>query len=245
MDINNLVEIGLTESQAKGYLAIIEAGELTPSELGLKINEKRTTSYMVLDKLEQLGLAEKCDDSAKLKYKPTNPLALESLILNKKKQLAEVESKMRATLPKLISYFYNFTEKPGIRLLEGVNGLKEVYADTLRTKKPITFLRSPVEVNFLGQEFYDKYRLRRAKLGIVTTAYTQKKSITDDAQRSADDKQLLVQRHWIDSDSYNEPVEINIYGDKVALIAFGNDPMGFIIQNQKIADSIIKLIELL
>jgi sugar-specific transcriptional regulator TrmB len=242
MDVNNLTEIGLTESQARAYLAIIEAGEISPSELASKINEKRTNGYMVLDKLEQLGLVIKSSNSTKLKYKPTNPLALETLILNKKKQLADVETRMRATLPKLVSYFYNFTEKPGIRLLEGVEGLKEVYTDTLRTKKPITFLRSPVEVDFLGQEFYDKYRLKRAKLGISTEAYTQSISKENDEFRSSDDKQLLINRHLISQNSYSEPVEINVYGDKTALIAFGNQPMGVIIQNDKISNAILKLI---
>ena len=44
---------------------------------------------------------------------------------------------VKQSMPQMLSYFYSFTEKPGIRLLQGEEGLKEIYQDTLRTKKDI------------------------------------------------------------------------------------------------------------
>ena len=46
---------GLTESQAKGYLALIEHGMLTPTELADHTSESRTNAYMICEKLEKLG----------------------------------------------------------------------------------------------------------------------------------------------------------------------------------------------
>ena len=241
MDSKMLVEIGLTLSQAKSYLNLIESGELSPAELAKRCGENRTTTYMILDKLEQLGLVEK-GGNKKITYKATNPLALEALILKQKKDIAETESKIRAFMPKLVSYYYTFTEKPGIMLVEGKEGLKEIYTDTLRTKKDITFLRSPVEVDYMGQDFYDKYRLKRAKLGIKVKAYTQSTDSITDAQKQKDDDKFNINRHWISRSDYGAPVEINVYGDKVALLVFGNEMMGVILQSPAIASALKQLI---
>ena len=42
-----LRKAGLTESQAKGYLALIEHGALSPAELAEKTGENRTNGYMI------------------------------------------------------------------------------------------------------------------------------------------------------------------------------------------------------
>ena len=60
-DTTILRKAGLTESQAKGYLALIQHGALTPAELAEKTGETRTNGYMICEKLEQLGLATKKD----------------------------------------------------------------------------------------------------------------------------------------------------------------------------------------
>ena len=44
-------------------------------------------------------------------------------------------------------------------------------------------------------------------------------------------------RTWLKPESYTAPVEVNIYGDKVALLAYGEDIMGVIIQNPPIAEA--------
>ena len=61
VDTAILRKAGLTESQAKGYLALIENGELSPVELAEKTGESRTNGYMICERLEKLGLATKKD----------------------------------------------------------------------------------------------------------------------------------------------------------------------------------------
>ena len=50
-DTNILQKAGLTESQAKGYLALIKNGALSPVELAKKTDESRTNGYMICEKL--------------------------------------------------------------------------------------------------------------------------------------------------------------------------------------------------
>lgn len=68
VDTAILRKAGLTESQAKGYLALIEHGQLTPVQLAEHTGESRTNGYQVCEKLVSLGLATK-----KRAQKPSTP----------------------------------------------------------------------------------------------------------------------------------------------------------------------------
>ncbi|HSX27682.1 MAG TPA: helix-turn-helix domain-containing protein [Patescibacteria group bacterium] len=238
-----LQAIGLTKSQALTYLKLIEKGELSPPEVAELTGESRSNSYMILQRLEQLGLVEKLEKSKKLVYQPQNPLALEQLAEQKKQDSMRIENQIKHSMPHMLSYFYSFTEKPGIRLLQGVDGLKEIYTDTLRTKQDIYFLRTPAEVITLGADYFERYKKRRAALGIKTHAFTQE---SPSARRYAvDDKINKMVRTWLKPEAYDAPVEINVYGDKVAFLAYGEDVMGVIIQNPPIAEAMRQLLNLI
>ena len=230
-----LKSLGLSASQAKAYIALTQKGELTPPEVASLTGESRTNAYMVLDKLEELRLIEKITNGKRISYQPQNPIALERLAEERRQLFSQTEDRVKQAMPQLLSYFYSFTEKPGIRLLQGVEGLKEIYKDTLRTKEDIYFLRTPVEVKTMGEDFFIRYKKRRVELGITTYAFTQD---TPGARRHArTDKANKMIRTWLEPESYTAPVEINVYGDKVALLAYGEDIMGVIIQNPPIAEA--------
>lgn len=238
-----LQNLGLSPSQATAYLKLIEKGELTPPEVAKVTGESRTNAYMILQKLEDSGLVEKVETAKKLKYQPLNPVALERLAEEKRVETAKIEHQIKQSMPQMLSYFYSFTEKPGIRLLQGVEGIKEIYKDTLRTKKDIYFLRTPAEVKTLGDEYFSKYKQKRAQLGITTYAFTQ--DSPQARKYAADDGLNKMARSWLKPDAYDAPVEVNVYGDKVAFLAYGEEIMGVIIQSPAIAESIRQIFKLI
>lgn len=238
-----LTQIGLTQSQAKVYLALIQNGESTAPKVAELSKESRTNAYMILEKLESLGLIEKVPGAKKLTYQPLNPTALEKLAEENTHKVAEAEESIKRSMPQLLSYFYTFTEKPGIRLLQGEQGLREIYQDTLREKKDIYFLRTPAETDALGAQFFHQYKKRRAFLGITTYAYTQD---TETGRRNVrEDGANKIVRSWIEQDDYTAPVEIDVYGDKTAFLAFGDEFMGVIIQSPYIAESMRQMMRMI
>lgn len=229
-----LEAVGLTKNQSRIYLILIENGELTPPEIAKLSGESRANAYMVLRRLEQLELIEKMTNSKKVSYQALNPVALEKLIETKRLETSRIENQVKLAMPQMLSYYYSFTEKPGIRLLQGTEGLKEIYNDTLRTKKDIYFMRTPAEVQVMGEDFFARYKKRRAELGITTYAitvgpYSLRRTLQDDA--------LKMVRTWINASDYTAPVEINVYGDKVAYLVYGEEIMGVVIQSKFIAES--------
>lgn len=239
-----LRKAGLTESQAKGYLALIEHGTLTPVELAEKTGESRTNGYMICEKLEKLGLATK-NEGKKALYAPAHPSALEILAERRRKAIQRAEQEVKNNIDPLINLFYAATELPGARTLQGIEGIKEVYADTLRTKKDIYLIRSTSDLISLGEGFFHEYRHRRAALGINTYAITP---TTDEGKahvKSGDDFKLLYHRTFIPYQAYTAPVEIDIYGSKVALISFGGTQMATIIDSEPIAEAMRQLCKLI
>lgn len=235
--------VGLSPSQAKTYLKLIEKGELTPPQVAKLTGESRTNAYMILQKLEDLKLVEKTQQAKKLTYQPLNPIALERLAEAKRAETAKVENQIKHAMPQMLSYYYSFTEKPGIRLLQGAEGLKEIYKDTLRTKRDIYFLRTQSDVNTLGKEYFSAYKLKRAQLGITTYALTPDEPTA--RVLAEDDKLNKMVRTWLKPQDYTAPVEVNVYGDKVAFLSYGDDIMGVIVQSPSIAESMRQLFKLL
>lgn len=242
--IDIVKKAGLTDSQAKGYLALIRHGALSPTDLATKTGESRTNGYMVCEKLEKLGLAVK-KDAKKALYIPAHPSALETLAERRRKVLVRNEREVKQNLSQLIDLFYMTSELPGTRTLQGIDGIKEVYTDTLRARQTIYLLRTTADTPDLGIEYLDTYRKKRAENGIHTYALTPKTEVGLQHADSGDDKEMLFHRTFLPDNSYTAPVEIDVYGDKVAFIAFGDTQMATIIDSTPIAEAMRQIMTLL
>ena len=92
MDIEIIKKAGLTDSQAKAYIALIEHAGLSAAELAEHINESRTNTYAIIDKLFKYGLIRKKDDvKYGAKYTANHPAALEELAERRRKVYVQNE----------------------------------------------------------------------------------------------------------------------------------------------------------
>lgn len=238
--ITLLKKAGLTESQAKGYLALIEHGQLTPVELAAHTGESRTNGYQICEKLEKLGLAAK-KDGKKAAYTANHPSSIEALAEKRRKTVTRNEQDVKQGISSLIDRFYANTEMPGTRTLQGIDGIKEVYADTLREKQDIYLLCSIHDDTTLDYDFFANYRKQRAGAGIHTYALTPMTAKSHEHLSSGADAATLFHRTPLPEGMYTAPVEVAVYGDKVAIIAFGETQMATIIDSAPVADAMRQL----
>ncbi|MCW1907977.1 MAG: hypothetical protein KIH63_001410 [Candidatus Saccharibacteria bacterium] len=242
MDVATLVSLGLNETQARAYIAQVKHGSVTPPQLASLIGITRTNAYAVLDQLVELGLGRKQEIKKKLVYRPENPVALEQLARKSRQQALERERTVQAALPTLLNYFYTFSEQPGIKFYQGVEGIKEIYNDTLRTNKDIYVVRSPHDQDLMSLDFYIRYKERRAKQGITTHMLN---SSTDTSQWNAEsDKKFRIDRLPIKPQDYTSKVELSTYGDKTSIISFGEEAIGMIIESPQVAEAMRQLFAL-
>jgi sugar-specific transcriptional regulator TrmB len=99
MRLTKLVEkLGFTDKEARVYLALVELGEGPVSEVSSAAKVKHSTTYLVLESLEEQGLVRQNRLHKKLVYiaEPPNKLMAQ---LNQKKEL------ITQILPKLLETY--------------------------------------------------------------------------------------------------------------------------------------------
>lgn len=242
MNIQLLEDIGLTKPQALAYEALVNLGPSIAPDIAAHIGESRSNAYKILDRLCELGLAIKDQAGTKLRYFPASPAALDQLV-QKQIQEAELrERKLKAELPQLLDIFFANSEQPGIRFYQGKEGIKLIFADILQTGKDVYLLRSPQDVTFYDEAFFAEFRKKRALLGIKTHA------LTVDIPSAVHNPELDVNnkffRTWLPPDAYSGAVEWDIYGNKTALISYGQEAIGIVIESAQIAESLRQVLQL-
>lgn len=243
-----LKKAGLNDAQAEVYDCLLKNGAMTPAELGDKTSQSRENCYAIIKKLIDMELIEQTDDK-KASYRVLNPTSLEILVEKRRKIMAKNEKLVKENLSSLLDIFYANNEKPGSRTLEGVEGLKELYRDTLITKKDVYLFRTESDMGFWGQdeklhEFFQDYLEQRALLGIHTFALTPVTPSALKRVKKGLDSALNVKRVWRD-DKYDASVEIMVYGDKAALVSYGETVMATIITSPAIAEAMRQIIKIM
>lgn len=235
MDTQTIQELGLNKTQADMYLLLMKHGSLTPPEAAQLSGETRTTVYSIFEKLEKLGLAKKKSGAKKVTYIPENPAALERLAESKYQKSVELKQKIATNMSRYMTYFYTYQEQPGVRFFQGKDGIIKMYEDQLRTKKEIYFLRSESDINVLGKTIY-KVIENRHKLNIKV--YGIEADEADNIEFShKNDARLGREMVFYPQGSYTAPVNIYTYGNKTALISYGEEIIGTIVESPQIADA--------
>ncbi len=234
MDVKLLQDIGLTKVQGLAYAELIKQAGCSAPVLAPLISESRSNTYKILDRLCELGLATKDDTNTKNTYYPASPAALEQLIQAQSAEISQRERKLNAALPSLLDFYFAHSEQPSVRYFQGKDGMQRIFSDMLKTGQPLYLLRSPSDEKFYTG-FFSDLKQRRNRLGITTYALTPDVASANH-DPTIDERNRLV-RTWLPAEAYTASVEWNISGNKVALISYGEEAIGIVIESAQIAES--------
>jgi len=230
LDIKNaLKSLGFSDSETRVYLAALELGEATMQDLARKSGVKRTSIYNFIDHIKESGLITLTRRKRRILYSAIHP---KQLLEIQKQHLLEFEQ----TLPELTAIYNKYPQKPKVTFYEGREGIKEVYADTLREQRPIVAWSDWDHMeSALGSDFYKSYPVERAKRHIPFSTITRDSKIARDI--SLKNEAHLRKMKFIKAQELK--TEINIYGNKVALMSFRNNPpFAVLIENDGIAETL-------
>ncbi|OGY79245.1 MAG: hypothetical protein A3B74_00110 [Candidatus Kerfeldbacteria bacterium RIFCSPHIGHO2_02_FULL_42_14] len=232
-----LIQLGLSEKEAKVYLASLELGKATVQKIAEKSGVNRATTYFILESLLKLGLVSTYDQDKKTYFSAEPPELLINLL---KKQEAEIHQKARNfenILPELRSVYNLAEDKPRVRFYEGKDGLFAIQQDFLQTndrKIETVFSRDDVEEVFTQQEREEYLNKRLNKQLHCFAIYTRKGgSFLPDSVG-----QMMADAYYIPSDKYPISSDITIYDDKIAMASLRGKLSGVIIENKEIANTL-------
>jgi sugar-specific transcriptional regulator TrmB len=240
-----LTDIGLSNKEARLYLACLRLGSQTASGIARYAGLNRTTVYDLFDGLIKKGLATKIDKGAAVYFQVLDPKNLISYLEREKTEYArKIEKKkqeIEEILPAIQSIESTATTKPKVQFFEGEKGMREAYEDTLTSAGPIRAYANVEEMHKGLPEFFPEYYQRRHDKNIAVRAISPDNALSK--ERHKHDREELREMILIPKEQYSFSPELNIYNDKV-LIASWREKMAIIIQSEEIADLHRKIYDL-
>ena len=121
----SLVDIGLAQKEAGVYIALLQLGHSTVSQISRRANINRTTGYDILDSLCTKGLVSISGKEPKQEYTAESPEALAKFISGEIRRKNEALQKTEEIIPELKS-IHNIKDRPKVFFYEGRDGLEKV-----------------------------------------------------------------------------------------------------------------------
>ena len=248
--IQQLEALGLQDNEARVYLALLEAGRASVTQIARSAQLNRTTGYDILERLALHGLASRAGTGTKIKmYAAEPPVRLKQYLENKKHQAERRLEDADAVLSDLQG-LYKKESKPVIKFFEGREGARNIYWHTLEANSTIySILDLSVYLPEYDQ-FGKDYIRERSKRGIKEKAPVLKNEAGIKyyyaVYKNNKHYQKFTEYRWLEKQfPFTPAAEVNIYDDVVmGVLAKPGENAAFEIINPSFANSLKIIFEL-
>jgi len=229
-EVDILEDLGLSETEAKIYLALLETGSTLAGPIIKKTGLHRGTTYQILQRLIEKGLVSFVIKAGKRYFEATDPKRFLEI-------LKEKEEKIQEILPSLIQKRELGKEKQEVNVYSGYKGIKTVCENLLEELKDggeyLDFGVSGLFREIMGP-YWDLWQKKKKKYKIKA------KCIFDETLKEKNP--LLLKDYFgeakFHSQEFKSLTDTMIYKDKVVLFIWtAKPPIAVIIQNKENADS--------
>lgn len=232
----NLVQLGLNEKESKTYLAALEMGSVSMSDLARKTGLNRITTYDIINSLKDKGLMSQTQKAKKKLYVAAEPDALQRLVATKENILTQ-------SLPYLFGLSNSTKKKPKIMFFEGEQGMIGLYQKTLDAKgELLTFGDEKHFYDLVLAKYFPDYRDQRKERGIkakMIIPETERGRITQQNDRTGFRETKLVSL-----EKYKFSVYFLLYNNSTIIIS-PEDLVGLYVESKDITDTLRSFHQLL
>ncbi len=132
--VERLTEAGLSEKEARVYVALLALGTEGVQEIAAKADVSRASTYAMLEALMARGLVTRYEEDRRTVYTAEAPKKLVELVEREAQSIHERREKLVFFVPELEALFQTQRSRPVVRFYEGDNGLRS-FRDHLGRKK--------------------------------------------------------------------------------------------------------------
>jgi len=233
MDITIFKKLGLSDKEIKVYLTLLEYGAISVRSLAELANLNRGTTYDILKKLQDIGLATYYTSDTKQKFIAESAERLLKLVNDKESDLKRTKGKLEELIPELKSLQDKNDSKPTSKLYEGNKGIKSILEDVLVSLEQVKdreyYIYSAKHASEDWKKAYPDFTKNRIKKKIKVRAI----SLAEGGKISG-----LDERKWLGTNDKSATFII-IYAGKCAFISRDTQhkPVGVIIENKMIYET--------
>lgn len=240
--LEQLKYLGLSENEAKIYMAMLELGPSVMVEIAKKAQVNRPTAYVQIESLKKKGLVSTQVKMKKQLFIAESPDKLEILIDSELKTVENKKNELNNYLPELLSIFNTSGQRPNVKFFEGREGVLALLKEFLKTDATTIYgITSLDNVFEIFPEFENTYIRKRVQKKIPSkTIYTSKKGPV----LKESDESSLRESKYIEPDKLPLGIDVTIFKDKVAIIALKGKISGTLIEHKEVADSFRAIFEL-
>ncbi len=220
-----LEEIGLSKTEAKVYLALLDLGSALAGEITKKSEVNRTNVYDALERLITKGLVSYVIIANRKVFEPVNPDRLKEI-------LKEKEQNLENELQDLQSRFNSPKSKEEAIIFKGKKGIKTIFEDILKERKDLFVYGGQSKFADMFPAYQKYWNKERFKLNLkVKIIYNRKVK-----EQKVKEKLKLLDMKFL-PEHYDFPSTIMVYGDKVITIVWTELPFGFMIKSKDVVKS--------
>lgn len=236
-----LKNLGLSEKEAKIYLALLQLGPSTPYQIAKKAELKRPTAYVIAEELVEKGLIVHVPGEDKKRYIARTPDAF----------IEEQGEKLRAAraiLPELRSFQKGTAEKPSIMYYEGAEGVRQAYEykkRELQGKEIVGFFASPEDATPEVTKVFLEWNEYKEKHGPKVRGLTVDDSRLKDYAKYLEPGKGSIEAKFMPPELYSAKVSIESCDKQFVRICLIESAQTLIIESPKFAIALGEAFELL
>ncbi|MFA6072629.1 MAG: helix-turn-helix domain-containing protein [Candidatus Woesearchaeota archaeon] len=230
-------KLGLTVNEAKVYESLLTLGITTANKLALESKIQRRNVYDTVKQLKEKGLCSEIEEKGIRKFKAIHPNRLMDL-------LTEKESMLEQVMPNLVGKYDAIEPVEQTIVYKGIESVKNMYWDVIKQEEDLWVLGGrgnwlDPRLRFFLPKFDEerlKKRIRFRHLFYYELRDSKNPNHKITTMLKNNDVRFLPK-------GFTSTCSIEIYGDRVASMYWGEEPLVVVIISKQIAEGYKKYFE--
>lgn len=236
-----ITQLGLSEKEAKVYLASLELGPSPVQVISQKSKVNRATAYVIIDSLMELGLMSTYEEGKKTFFTAESPDRFLEYLSDQERAVKKKIELLKEKIPELKSISNRISDKTRVKYFEGLEGIRAVqleFIETLNNGDTIyTFLPfDNWQESYLKEKGLLTGEKRLAKGIKMQVIYTSKAGRQHDYEKRG--KEILRDSIYVPHEKYPFEGGMNIYNNKIFMVDYKGKTGGLVIENKILADTL-------
>ena len=239
--ITDLLKLGLTDEEAKLYLAVLEINGGPVSVIARKAGVNRVSAYHTIENLLKKKLLSQYNRNGVKCFAPEPPEKLEELMMEK-------VHTAKSILPRLKDLATGSGFRPKIRFYEGMDGIERVFNESLSSEGEILGYTNLKQVIDVIPVFFKDYTAKRLKKEIKSrylSPNTVERVHAIDTFLPKDFDPNLIEILLVNKDQFPFDNDILIFGNSVGIVSLNPDEhLGLIVERPTLSQTMKAVFDL-
>jgi sugar-specific transcriptional regulator TrmB len=246
--ISHIEELGLSNKEARVYVASLIVGPSAVQRIAEQSGIKRVTTYVILESLVGLGLVSQSIKGKKTYFIAEEPSNLHRLIERREQELSEQKINFDQILPELNGLKSTPKEAPNVKFYDSIDGIRTIMNEfPQKVKQSNTdFVYSFSNLDqFYG--FFPEFESRGANPDRVRSGVPSRSiyTSTQGPILAGSDKANNRQSRWLPMDKYPVSGDFTVAGEFIIMMSLaGSAPMGITITSRDLAQGLQALFQI-